>query len=504
MTEEMIAMIRALLEIPDNIADEDLESYLKVKVAEKENAAPTADEPVEPPADGMGATPPPQLSAKDVERNFITRMTAVRGIAKANKLPEAWAQKQIDAGLELTQVCLNAISERERLDANATPTHLSVGQDRNLDTLGPAISDAICLRVGTIKPDKAHARSREFMRPFVEIGRHYLACRGASDAAILGPSQILDRLGDRGFRKHYPQLVMLAQSTSDFDYITADAMGKSLRAAYMDQPVKWPTFARRETAPDFKSRKFILQSEVATPTARKEGQGITYSTITDGQETATLVEYTGGVVLTRQAQINDDLGAFGRVPMLQGQSCARLEDDVAFGVITANAALSDTVTLYYATTHVNYLASGSGAPSVATIAALEKLILKQKGPKSAARLGIEPAILMVPVTLKVAAEQFIGSVVDPAKSNATPNPYANKLTVVSDARLDDNSTTAWYLHADPNRFDTFVVMFLESEQQPVLRQETDFDTEDVKFAVRHTLVGKALDYRGTAKSIGTT
>jgi hypothetical protein len=36
----------------------------------------------------------------------------------------------------------------------------------------------------------------------------------------------------------------------------------------------------------------------------------------------------------------------------------------------------------------------------------------------------------------------------------------------------------------------------------VLKQEIDFDTDDMKFAVRHTVAAKAIDYRGLYKNAG--
>jgi hypothetical protein len=45
---------------------------------------------------------------------------------------------------------------------------------------------------------------------------------------------------------------------------------------------------------------------------------------------------------------------------------------------------------------------------------------------------------------------------------------------------------------DPNRCSTVKLFFLRGEETPQLKQETDFDTDDMKMAVRHTLVAKAI------------
>src|SRR5690606_19644587 len=62
------------------------------------------------------------------------------------------------------------------------------------------------------------------------------------------------------------------------------------------------------------------------------------------------------------------------------------------------------------------------------------------------------------------------------------------------------SNTAWYLAS--NMIETVEVCFLSDEPAPVLRQETDFDTEDAKLAVRHTVAAAAIDHRGLVKKPG--
>lgn len=508
MDEQLLNDLRVVLGLPEDATEEDVSAVARARAIEA-GAEPEPDdtEPADeaappappPPTEGMSAGTDEQ-AIRLAERN---RQKQIRQLAKSLSLGDAWAQKGIDADLTLSQAkeaALEAVKINMK-KANVRGTGVEVGEDRNLSTLSEGIRDAILLRSGAITEDKAHPRSREFRRPLVEMARRYLSVVGVPDAEMLTGTQIVERLGPRAMRRHYPT-VQLAQGTSDFDNILADASNKVLRQAYMDEPVKWNRFCRRDTNPDFKSKKFMSMSESPDLVARDEGAGLTYVTLSDGKEQVALVEYVGGIKITRQAIINDDLNAFGRIPMLQGAAAKRKEDDLAFGILTANAALADNVALFYST-HANLISSGSGAPSVATIAALEKLIRKQKGPKSAARLNLEPKILLVPTSLRVTALQLVGSRVDPAKSNDTPNPYANMLEVIDDSRLDDNSTTAWYLSVDPNRFDTIVLVFLDGEPAPVLRQETDFDTEDVKFAVRHVVAAKAVDYRGLAKTVGT-
>jgi hypothetical protein len=204
----------------------------------------------------------------------------------------------------------------------------------------------------------------------------------------------------------------------------------------------------------------------------------------------------------------------------QGQAAARLEDDTAYYIPIKNAALADTGALFNVTAvttaggHANRVAGG--APTVAFVSATEKLMMLQRGPKNQAILNITPKFWLGPVALKTTAEQFFASRVDPSKSNETPNPYNGSITPISNARFDlgylnDDGTTdvagsalIWFLFADyrDGNIDTIEVCFLADEPEPVLKQETDFDTDDQKYAIRHVVAAKALDFRGVAMNNG--
>jgi hypothetical protein len=424
----------------------------------------------------------------------------------------------------------------EHLQAKAKPVEglggtasISVGGEKKVAALSAAMSDAVCIRGGLSKFHKTDGRgfvardgngnpmtatAHELADKYVGLSaldmyRQYLIQLGApaEDVYNLSRVQLAELIGPRALMRRFPKVAQLAQSTSDFGSILVDAQNKSLRMGYVEAPRTWNLWAARGTAPDFKTINRVQLSEVPTLTQRAEGKGIDYVTLSDSKETYALAEYAQGVILTRRTLINDELSALTNIPKKQGQAAARLEDDVAYAILTANANLADGGALFNTTAttttggHAN-LVNTNAAITVASISAVEKLLMLQKGPKNAAILNIEPKILLVPIAIKTVAQQFVASNVDPSKSNATPNPYNGKLQVVPNARLDANSAAAWYLLADyrDGTIDTVEVSFLTDEPEPVLKQETDFDTDDQKFAIRHTVAAKALDFRGVAKS----
>lgn len=377
---------------------------------------------------------------------------------------------------------------------------VNVGEDRNRTALRAAIPDALRLRSGVQVKDASDYARKLAGLSMCDQFRHYLKAHGVAEAEWMSKPQLAELMTSQRKR------AALAQSTSDFDNILMDAANKTLRQAYTELATTWQFWCRRTTNPDFKAGNRIVLSEIGNPTSRVEGQGITYNTLTDSKEQVTLTEYVTGIRLTRRAIVNDDLDAFNRIPQQMGIAFKRIEDNLAYDILTANAALSDTGTLFNSTAvttaggHANTAAAG--APTVTTLSTISTLMRKQRGLKGDAYLDVRPKTLIVPVALEVVASQLVGSNVDPAKSNAAINPYFNALNVVSHPRLDANSATIWYLAADPASIDTVEVCFLQDEPEPVLKNETEFDTDDIKFAGRHTLVAKAIDFRGLARNTG--
>jgi hypothetical protein len=413
-------------------------------------------------------------------------------------------------------------------------TDVRVGDDQKVAMLSAAMPEAVAMKLGckrfyktdrlgrVLRDDadkpiqqKAHEKSADFASlRFHEMVRHYLVALGApaEELSWLGPAGLVDLISMRALRRKYPQVAQLAQSTSDFDNILLDAQNKTMRMAYVEALRTWNIWAKRNTNPDFKNINRIQSSEVPNLTSRVEGHGIDYVTLGDSKETYTLSEYTAGVRLTRRVLVNDTLNSFGEIVTKMGQAAARLEDTVAYAVLTGNSAMADTGLIFNTTAvtttggHANLVSATAsiGAPTVTTVAGTEKLMLLQKGPKNAAILDISPKFWVGPVALKTVAQQFFKSPIDPAKSNNTPNPYNGVITPIANPRLDANSSTIWYLLADyrDGQIDTVEVCFLEDEPEPVLKQETDFDTDDQKYAVRHVVAAKALDFRGMVYNPG--
>jgi phage major head subunit gpT-like protein len=203
--------------------------------------------------------------------------------------------------------------------------------------------------------------------------------------------------------------------------------------------------------------------------------------------------------VTRQALINDDLGAFDSLVRRFGVSAAEREAAVLVGLITANAAMGDGVALFHAT-HGNLAASG-GAISDVTLGAARLAMRQQKGLDGKTPINARPAFLLVPAALETVAQKYLATIY--AATAATVNPFAgSNLELLVDPRLDTASATAWYVAADPAVIDGIEYAYLEGQPGPQIEQRIGFDIEGVDLKCRLDFGAGILDHRGLYRNAG--
>jgi len=169
--------------------------------------------------------------------------------------------------------------------------------------------------------------------------------------------------------------------------------------------------------------------------------------------------------------------------------------------LTGNPLMADGVALF-AGGH-NNLGTG-GALATGTVDELRALMAKQTDGNATA-LGITPAYLVVPEALRGQAIITVESETEIAASqnnSRRPNSVRNIAEVISDARLDADSATAYYLIANPALFDTVEVAYLDGVKVPYLEQKDGWSVDGSSFKVRIDAGVKALDYRTMAKNVG--
>jgi len=284
---------------------------------------------------------------------------------------------------------------------------------------------------------------------------------------------------------------------SDLPYILADVANKTLRQQYESTPRTFVPWTRRATAPDFKNINRTQLSGFPTLQSVAAGGEVKRGFVSDGKETYALGTYGRVIGITRQTIINDDMDAFTRLPGLAARAAADLESDIVYAVLTANAAMSDTVALFHAS-HGNLAGSGT-AISVDSLGVGRAAMRVQKGLENRV-INAAARYLLVSAAKETLAQQYTSSNYVP-NSSSTINPFTT-LQPIAEPRLDAASATAWYLVADPMQVDTIEYAYLEGAEGPQLETRMGFEVEGMELKVVLDFAAKAIDWRGMYKNPG--
>lgn len=388
-----------------------------------------------------------------------------------------------DSNLDTVRARALDIVGRAATPANGGGGRVETGEDaRDKFRAGAAL--ALQIRAGLAKDDTAnHFRGHTL----VELARASLEQNGIR-TGNLSRMEIVAK----GFT-----------STSDFPNVLANVANKSLLKGWDEAPETFQQWTNTGELSDFKPTKRVDLNEFPALTEIPEGAEYQYGTIGDRGETVQLATYGKMFAITRQAIINDDLGAFTRIPQKMGRAAKRTVGNLVYAILTSNPTMSDSVALFHAT-HSNLLTGA--AIATASVDLLRQALAKQKDPQgNVTALNIPLKYLIVPVALGGVARQVANSEYEvgaAAKNNTVPNYVRGLFQVIEDARLDVASATGWYGVADPGLFDTVEVSYLDGQQAPYLEQRDGWDVDGSEFKVRIDAGVKALDFRTLAKNPG--
>ncbi len=436
---------------------------------------------------GQPANPVVNLEA---ERNAATlaersRVSDINAIGQRAKLSAERIAQAINSN-ETVELFRAAAFEELAARSNATPTlpgnpAASVVRDET-DTRRELMSAAMLNR---INPTKHTTDSQNDFR--------HMSCMEMA-------KESLSRAGRSVRGRDRNEIAMLAmQNSADFANVLENSMRKVLMSRYEIQQPTYRIWAKASTTPDFKTMSRSRLSEAPTFLKVPEGGQVTIGTMSDTKETYALATYGRGVSFTRQMLINDDLGAFTDIWSRFGDQAAILENKTVYSILTANAALSDTVALFHAS-HANL---GTGVIADAGLDAGFTAMGIQTGLDATSVLNIEPKFIIVPKAKYSTAQRYMLPTNEAVKGS-DKNIFAGRLTIVADGVLDATSTIVWYLAADPAMYPGVEYAHLEGANGPqMVRQENEDGVLGVQLYAFLDFGAKAVDFRPLYKSSGS-
>jgi len=287
-------------------------------------------------------------------------------------------------------------------------------------------------------------------------------------------------------------------TTSDFPNLLGTAANRVLLAAYQQAAPIYRTFSRRQNFQDFRPHTMLRIGEFPLLKELTQSGEIKHGSIPDSGETVALKTRGLNLALTRQALINDDLGAFADMAAAAGRSAAATEDAVAFQMLLSNNGngpkMADGKTFFHPD-HNNVAGSGA-AISETTIEAGYIALRTQKGVGDET-LGYGPSRILVGPQQERAAKKFVAVV--PAVTQGEFNPYAGDLTPDVSARITDKS---WRLFVDPAELAAFVYGYLRDAEAPQVSQHEPANQDGFVWKILHDFAFGPVDWRAGYKNAG--
>ena len=430
------------------------------------------------------------------------RVKAIQSICDG-EFPEI--EKQAVSAGWTPEVTTKKVLETIRAERPAASVSISVKAKPEGGELRKTVEAAMCLRCGV----NADSLEKTYGAQTVEAG---MAEMDMSMKQLLIECMKMDGIPySRGFDN---ETIRAAFSSVSLPGILSNVANKKLLQSYDAQPVIATKLCSTGDLNDFKENDRFRLTDVGdllpvAPDGEIKDGGLIEESAKNQLET-----YGKKFCLTRKMIINDDLGAFMKVPVAMGNRAARLIYQLFFRRLLKNPTQGDNKALFHSG-HKNLLTGATSALSADSLKKAIQLYLDQVD-ADGQPISVEPRFLLVPTALKHLAIELTqgATLIMAGGSDNVVRPSLNvladeNLQVVSSPYLANSayegaSNAAWYLFGDPRTIDTFELGFLKGKRTPTVeRGETDFNTLGLWFRVYFDLGVREQDFRGMVKANGS-
>lgn len=443
----------------------------------------------------------------EIQRSFKERWNSIDDLCRSHNVDDKTRREYLDGGKDVNEIATDILNRTYK------PSGVAVGPGQTLERgaserdkfynaveysmvqrslNGVAVSEELQREIGDAPigaGDFRYMRVPEIARQFCE--------RAGMDVSGLPSQEIIRRaISQQSFVERSGGSF---HTTGSFANIFLNSMHKTLRAAYNEAPSTFDKWVRTaEDATDFKNMDKIVFGEMSMPEEVPENGIYPDLTTSDGKESYRVAKNGGIFSITLEMLVNDDLGAMNRRVQMMGTAMRRKINRQAYELLLDNAALSDGVALFHATSHGANLDTTALAEGALDTGYL--VMGTQAGLDTTTVLGLTPRYLIVPSALAATALRLVNGGYMPTTVATNPLYGAGRprnLEVIEDGQLDNlGSATNWWLAADNNTIDTVEISYLQGERTPAISREDSFETDAIKSKIRQTYGIKAIDFRG--------
>ena len=456
-------------------------------------AAASPERPAEPTPDAKAIA----AEAVKAERDRVTMVKSVCG----SEFPEIEA-KAIAEGWDRNTVNEAVLKAYRAKQPTTTPPSVTVKKSGMTEK---TLEAALSLRAGI----DAETLAKDMGEETVD------AAMKDSDMPLAGILSECMRLEGMDVPRTFDNAgIKAAFSTVSLPGILSNVAQKKLLQAYRAQPIIATRLCTSADLSDFKENQRFRLTDIGDLKPVGADGEIKDGGVSEEKAVNQLDTYAKKFCLTRKMIINDDLGAFLKVPTAMGNRAARLVDQLFFKRLMANPTCVDGKPLF-GRDHKNLL---SGASSALSADSLKKAIqtFTDQVDSDGQPINVEPSILLVPTSLKFLAQELTqgttlimsggpDNVVRPAINVlADENLRIVSSPYLSNSKYAGSSEASWYLFGKPGVVDTFEIGYLKGKRTPTVeRGDLDFNVLGIWFRVFFDIGIREQDHRGMVKATGS-
>ncbi|MFN3302792.1 MAG: hypothetical protein ACK44A_03630 [Roseateles sp.] len=363
--------------------------------------------------------------------------------------------------------------------------------------------------------DQAITAEREYLARFTESGRpnggfprvvleDRVETINGMLAAFFDPTH-KDHRNVRSIKECYAEItgdrdvtgrvdrVRLTESigTDTFADVLGNAITRRLQTAYRDAVAwtAWRKVASVTPVNDFRVQERTQMGGFGNlPIVAERGNYNALSDPSDDKSTYAVAKRGGLVQVTLEMIKNDDVSAMRRLPVETGRAAQRTLYAFVFNFYVTNPALYDGTTLFHASRGNLF----TGALSATEVGAHRLAMMKQTGRDTGNRMGIPPALQLVPLDLQETAVNLYNRSTNNDKTFI--QDFAPEVIPV----VTWTDATDWVMQAAMEDMPVIEIGFLDGNEEPELLVQDSptagqvFTNDVISYKVRHTYGGNVL------------
>lgn len=336
--------------------------------------------------------------------------------------------------------------------------------------------------------------------------RQYAGAFGIKSLLIECASKAGQNFSPLAFKANHRQILKAAFSAADVSGILSNVANKFLLQGWNSVESGWEQISSTRSVQDFKQSTSYRLTSTGTWEQVGNGGELKHGQLAEDSYTNQAKTYGQILAITRQMQINDDLGALSDIPRMLGRKAA---------LTLAKTFWTTFLGATFFTTGNNNYFEGAGT-TLGTVGQLDLAVQKfrKQTDSEGNPLGVEPKFLLVPPELEVTAQElFVSTNINTggaATKEKVPNANVHQSkykpiisSYLSNSSYTGYSATAWYLLADPADISTIEVAFLNGQRTPTIETaEADFDTLGIQTRAYFDFGVALQEYRAGVKSKG--